>query len=428
MPTIPKVVKMTAPAAIMLNAIRGQASVEYQERIPEATQQNLAAIWNAMDQYPNLQNEFAMALINRIGRVLITSKSYSNPLRMFKRGMMELGETVEEVFVNIARAHTFNPERAERTVFARELPDVAAAYHRMNYKNFYKTTISREQLRQAFLSNSGLENLIGYIVNSLYSGSEVDEFVIMKQMIVDAAQNGRMFPIHVAPIDAATSKEFVQTIRATVTTLEFPSGSYNYAGVTTFTPRADQVLILDPKTEAAIDVNVLAAAFNMDKAEFLARRVIIDNFGELTGAIAALVDKDWFMVLDNLIQMESIRNPEGLYWNYFYHVWKTFSTSPFCNAILFTTSDVGTVSTVTVTGPATVKKNNSYHYDAKSELSGLVSGALKWEVTGSTNSDTYVDGQGNLHVAYDEEAGSLTVKATSIHTPGVSGDISVTIE
>ena len=147
----------------ILNAIRNNASLDYQNRVPVATRDNLTDIGNKVVNYTATMNEFINALVNRIARVIITSKMYKNPLREFKKGLLEYGETVEEVFVNIAKAHEFDPETAESEVFKREMPDVLAAFHKLNYQNFYKVTISVEQLRQAFLSYQGISDLISRI-------------------------------------------------------------------------------------------------------------------------------------------------------------------------------------------------------------------------------------------------------------------------
>ena len=107
-------------------------------------------IGNFIMQYEARQNAFLNALVNRIGMVLVTSKMWNNPWAMFKRGYMEFGETVEEVFVNIAKPFSFDPQAAETTLYKREIPDVRAAFHQMNFQKYYKVTISNDQLRQAF--------------------------------------------------------------------------------------------------------------------------------------------------------------------------------------------------------------------------------------------------------------------------------------
>ena len=150
MPTKPKIQTMSANGVDILNVIRANASSTYQERIPVATQENITEIGNAMLTYQPTANEFLEALVNRIARVIITSKSYSNPLRMFKKGMMSYGETIEEVFVNIAKANQFDQEKAETNVFNGAIPDVMSCFHRMNIQNYYKTPISKQRLRPAF--------------------------------------------------------------------------------------------------------------------------------------------------------------------------------------------------------------------------------------------------------------------------------------
>lgn len=411
----------------ILNAIRNNASLDYQNRVPEATQENLRDIGNAVINYTPTMNEFVNALINRIARVIITSKMYTNPLREFKKGLLEYGETVEEVFVNIAKAHKFDPATAESEVFKRELPEVLAAFHKMNYQNFYKVTISVEQLRQAFLSYQGISDLISRIVESLYSGSEFDEFTIMKQLIVEWANEGNFYAINVPTPNAANAKSIVTTIKGISNALEFMSDTYNPMGVATYTKKPQQILIIDSKFDAVIDVEVLASAFNMNKAEFMGRRVLIDNFGELTGAVAALVDEDFFMVFDNGIWFTENYNGEGFYWNYFLHCWKTFSISPYANAILFTT-DVVEVDSITVS-PATadILPGQKLQLTANVVATGGASKAVAWSLSGASSDNTSLDSNGLLTVGADE-TGPLVATATSVYTAGVSGSATITVK
>lgn len=427
MPTIPKIQKMTANSVEILNAIRAQADAEYQNRIPIATQENLREVGNAMMQYRPAQNTFLNALVNRIARVIITSKSYQNPLREFKRGIMEYGETVAEYFVNIAKAHQFDPAVAEKEWMKREIPDVQGVFHTMNYQNFYKVTISDRELRQAFLSQDGVTDLIARIVDSLYTGSEYDEFLIMKQLIVDAAQDGKMYPVQIPAISAANAKEIVTIIKSISNDMAFMKAKYNSMGVLTATPKNDQILILDSRFDAVIDMEVLASAFNMEKAEFMGRRILIDDFADLTGVVAAIVDSDWFMVFDNMLQFTENYNGEGLYWQYWYHCWKTFSNSPFANAILFTTDTVqATAVTITPAAPSTTK-GQQIQFQAVVSGTGYIPQDVSWSVTGQQSQDTKINRAGLLTVAADETATSLTVKAISSYNPSISKTVTVTV-
>ena len=114
----------------ILNTIRSNATETYQERVPVATQQNLANVGSAITSYDVTKNEFIDSLINRIGIVLIQNKSWANPLRRFKKGQLPYGKDIEDIFVDIVKGHSFDQEKAETEVFKRELPNVKTIFHR----------------------------------------------------------------------------------------------------------------------------------------------------------------------------------------------------------------------------------------------------------------------------------------------------------
>ena len=67
--------------------------------------------------------------------------------------------------------------------------------------------------------------------------------------------------------------------------MKFPSTLYNAYSkmsgadkpVTTWTDESRIVLLINADVMAEIDVEVLAAAFNMDKADFLGRVIVVDD-------------------------------------------------------------------------------------------------------------------------------------------------------
>lgn len=405
----PSKVTLAANSVDIMNAIRAANNYDYQNRIPVVTQETIRETGQAIMEYEATKNAFINTLVNRIARVIITSKMYENPLKPFKKGIMEYGDTVEELFVNIAKAQPFNQSLAEEKWMQRVIPDVAAAYHKLNSQLFYKVTVSDKELMQAFLNANGVTDLLARIVDSLYSGSEFDEFLSMKNLINESANNGNFYTVTVPTPSAANAKDLVTTIKAYSNSLEFMSGKYNKYGLLTFTKKANQVLIIDTKLDAMIDVEVLASAFNMNKAEFMGRRVLIDNFGGLTGAVAALVDEDYFMVFDNMIQFTENYNGEGLYWNYWYHVWKTYSTSPFVNAILFTT-DANTITSVSVTPKtATLTPGASQQFTAEVVTTGYPLKGVVW----SCETDASAIAPDGYFTAPDNATSGSTYKITA---------------
>ena len=286
MPTVPKQVTLTNSSVEILNTIRDNATVNYQNYVPYATPDadSIRKIGAIIMDYPALQNEFLSALVNRIGRVMVTSKSYENHWAMFKKGFLEFGETIEEIFVNIAKPFQFDPAVAETDVFKREIPDVRSAFHIMNYQKYYKTTISNDQLRQAFLSWEGITDLIARIVDSMYTAANYDEFQTMKYMLARYILDGRMYPVTIQAVTSANMKSIVSSIKGISNKFEFLSDAYNPAGVKTHSVKNDQYMLVNSDFDATMDVDVLAAAFNMNKAEFLGHRVLVDSFGSLDTA------------------------------------------------------------------------------------------------------------------------------------------------
>lgn len=456
MPNIPNAMKLTKKSVDILNAIRNSASANYRDYVPKATDNldSIREIGAVIMNYPVLQNEFLNALVNRIGRVMITSKMFTNPWAMFKKGMLDFGETIEEIFVNIAKPFKYDPAVAENKVFAREIPDVRAAFHILNYQRYYKATIQQEQLRQAFLSWDGVTQLIAKIVDSMYTGANYDEFQVMKYMLAKHILNGELFPVSVDAVSAANMKAIVSKIKGISNNMTFPKTKYNLTGVTTHTEKTEQYIIVNADFDATMDVEVLASAFNMDKAEFIGHRVMVDGFGDLDVARlnelfkddtsytplteaelealnaipAVLCDRDYFMIFDNLYNFTEQYNGEGLYWNYWYHVWKTFSVSPFANAAVFVPGTPA-VNSVTVTpATATVYVGQSILLTVEVATVNFASKAVNWTVDADAEAaGVTVDIYGNVSVPEDATVARVTVTATSVFDDSVSGTATITV-
>ena len=418
----------------ILNVIRSEASQAYQERVPVATRDNIAEVGNPILNFEALQNEFLSALVNRIGMVIITSRLYNNPLKRFKKGLMSLGETFEEIFVNIIKAEPYylvddQGMSAAEDEFKRRIPDVRAVFHTRNRQDKYPVTIQNDDLRTAFLSYEGVEDLVSKIIEAVHTSDEYDEFLLMKNVFFEAGLRGALRPITVPGMgDDTSAKRTMTAFRTTALDLTFMRSDSNFMGVTTHTPIDEQVIFILSSVAATVDVEVLASAFNMDKTNFIGRRVIVDDFGglEKEGVIAIATDEDWFMVFDNYLTMTSDYVASRLYYNYFFHHWETLSYSPFKNAVAFTTQ-APTVSTVTVT-PSTAnipKTGGELQLTAKVDGTGLVSPRVTWSVTEDANAS--IDNTGKLTVKNGITLNSLTVTATSVTDNTKKGTATITL-
>lgn len=448
MATIPHPRTLTNVTENVLNAIRNQASNTYRDYVPIATAdaESIRQIGATIMDYPELQNEFVSALINRIALVVVTSKTYQNPWAIFKRGVLDFGESIEEIFVDIAKVETYDPADAENTLYKRYLPNIRSAFHVLNYEKFYPVTISDAELRKAFTSYAGVSDLIARIVNSLYSALNYDEYQTMKYMLARKILSGMVTPVAIS--DVTDAKTVVKAVKGIVNKMRFMSPDYNIAHVKTFSDPAEQYILLDTQFDADMDVDVLATAFNMDKAEFIGRRVLIDGFGNLDGArlaelfandpnyvaltsaeIAALntipcaiVDRDFFMIYDNLLQFREDYNGKGLYWNEFLHAWKTFSISPFANAAVAVAGEP-TVTAVALSAPTTAVAGSVAHVLATVTTTNFAPQTVEWSVSPSTCT---VDAAGNVTIP-SGFTGTITVTATSTYDSTKSATATITV-
>lgn len=321
----------------VLNTIWENASDDYQNRVPQATRDNIAQVGNAILNYSHTTNEFLSALVNRISLVMISSKMANNKLAMFKKGMLEYGSDIEEIFVKMAEATPFDVATAENEVFKRKKPEVLAMFHRVNREDKYKTTIEEAQIKRAFLSSDGLGKLVAAIVNSLYSADAYDEYILMKQLVADYFTNVTASKYIDAPkvVDQASAQEFMKKVKQTSTDMTFMSKDFNPQGVLTKSEKSEQVLLIHKNVDTNISTDLLAWAFNGGNFDANIQKVIVDDFGTMPDTQAVLVDKNFFMVWDKLYQTTNQYNAEGLYWNYWLHHHQLLSTSQFQNAVAF---------------------------------------------------------------------------------------------
>ncbi len=373
MPKRVAVSTLNASTIDILNTIRANASYEYQNLVPVVTKEtDIPKVGEVLYGYPALANQFVNALVNRIAAVRVKSAVFNNAYAQLKKGYLEFGETVEEVFVNITKAREFSAEKAEARELKRSLPDVRAVFHSMNWRVQYPVTIQDEDLRMAFLSMDGVQDLIARIVDAVYTAAEYDEFLLFKYLIIKNIAHGKMYPV---AVDTSDIKNAAVAFRGTSNRLTFMNTAYNATGVHTVTPKDDQYIFMSADFNANFDVNVLAAAFNMDRADFMGRLALIDDFTtfdqdrfseimagsdqieEITedelalmgDVIGVLVDREWFQIYDNNAKFTEKYVASGMYWNYFYNVWKTVSASPFSNAVVFVKNTASTEAPATLT-------------------------------------------------------------------------------
>lgn len=331
--------------ADFINAIRAEMKTEYASRIPTATNSNLNAIAGALGAHSETANAFLNQLVNKICKQVIDNKRFKNPLEILKKGTIQVGKDIEHIMANPAVSREYS--LTQNDLLASHVPDIKSLYYTVNSERQYPATVTKPKLMQAVMTEGGLNELVNLIVGSLYNGDQIDEFLLTKQL-VNIAHNSKHlkvveFDFDVATMTTAQSTEFLKAIKLHSSQMSFPSSAYNsYDAIKasveksaiTWSVKDDQVILIDASICVNMDVDVLANSFNLDKAEFLAKKIEIDTFGD-SGIFAILCDKSWFQIRDSHISLENFYDPSKMTFNYYYNHWQQFAYCLFSNAIIF---------------------------------------------------------------------------------------------
>ena len=342
-----------------LNSIRNNASQEYKNRVPQATQDNITAIGRYMSEYDNIYNEFITSLLHKIGKTIVSTALFENKLKRFKAGKVLTGQDVEDIFVASFRtaegeydAEGGMGENGVHPFKRRDYQDATVYYYRMNRRDKYVITIYRDDVVRAFNSETALETFITAQFNSMYAGAELDEFEHMKKLLAEAIKAGDFFSYLVPQIgksgatdadNQSACKAFARTVKKAIADVSYPSTSYNSAGVKKATKKNNLVLFINKDIAPHLDVDLYSTIFGADYAKLGIEVIELDNFGDdTTGTYALLCEDTFFKCFDVKNQMASLFNPEGLYENHWLHIWQILAYCKFATAVRFGTAEVTT--------------------------------------------------------------------------------------
>lgn len=329
----------------LANKVRNNASVTFRQRIPKITQANMAKTYQMLQEDPLLWNEFFHVLIQRIGLTLFRTNSFENRMKPLKTGAMAYGGVVQELGANLLEAKPYDPD--DTNVFDADKPDVEALYHHVNRRDKYEMKVNEDMLEEAFLNEGQLSTFVNNLLALPMKSDEWDEYLIMRSILSNVYSNEGLATFNVPSITTATDPEAAgKSVAKMLRTLylrlkDFYNTAYNNAGMTVTSE--ELVLLTTPEFLGAFDVDVLAVAFNMSKADFIADRVVVVDDFEIPGAEAAFVDRDFFVCTDTKIKSTNIYNPSTLEWVYYYHHWGVYSASKMRNAVLFSSTDATNV-------------------------------------------------------------------------------------
>lgn len=300
----------------------------------------------------NVYNDF-FHLLKRIAFFAIEQKRFKNPLSFLEGDNLPLGYAGQNVHVNPVKGRAFNVNDFAGLLQKYEA-EVMVEYLTVNLDKQYPLSYTRAKVKNAFTSWADLEAFINGLINALYNSAEIDAYDYTKALVTSAYYDKRVVTqVITEPTTEATDKAFVKALRKLNRKFQLPSSNYNAwklkngdeaKAVTTWTDPSDIGIMITADVEAEIDVEVLAAAFNMDKADFLGRVVVVDNFdvyddegnkvkdgSKIWGII---FDRSFFKIKTQDYEMDEFYNANNRVWNVYLNVNKMYNTSLFANAVV----------------------------------------------------------------------------------------------
>ena len=430
-----------------LNKMREMSVVSnsiYHQYVPVVTDSTTIGEFGAPiidSQNLNVLNDF-IGLLKKVVYTAVYNKTFNNPLAQLEGENMPLGQFIEDVYVNPAQARGFNVNDFAGLLQKYEAK-YAVQYLSVNSDLQYAVTITREKVRNAFTSWDQLEGLISGMVNSLYNGAYIQRYNATKGLVTAAyTGNNVNYQVVTNPTDEQTAKALIMAMRAAFSKFQIPSTKFNAwnkvkggeLALKTWTDPQDVVVLISADVEALVDVEVLAAAFNMSKADFLGRVIVVDDFSQYNedgsvavdgSAIKAMIcDRAWFKIKTQDFAMDEFYNANNRTWQYYLNDVRMVNYSLFANALVFATAaptvnatDVDLAeSTITLTAGTTGKV-----------LISLTPENATSSVTVSSSASTYATGEisGRYLIITAKAEGSATLTVTA---NGHTDTIAVTVQ
>ena len=440
--------------------------------------ESIAPIGQVIVNNERYKNAFINA-INVIGLTMIDRNYWEDPWENFtNNGYMSFGDSAREMAVDIADVFDYNQYATDVDHFLENVvPNVLEYIHPLNYQKFYKTTTSDTQMAMAFYNEGGLVSLIDEIISSLYEGYKYDKYIVNKYMLCRRILDGTVTSVQIANYATLTPRERVAAMKNVSNLMTFRNPNYNPAGLRIATPFSKQIAIVNTDFEASLSTEVLATSFFRNDAEMKSRMALIDGYGnhdvarltEVLGdqfipftsdELTALAKIPVTIIDDELFQNKTYRldgaadtdaeevftegnragfkrtsfyNPETMKNNHWLHYWGVKSTSPFKQAVVFTTDTIGITSVTVSPATATVTAGQDLQMSAAVVTTGFANKAVIWSVDStSAGLGVTITQNGLLKVPADVESTigaetEITVTATSVYDSTVSDDATITV-
>jgi hypothetical protein len=252
---------------------------------------------------PEIANEFLSVLANKIvsQRVYDTLAGWNNPYEVFRRESSPFGDAEELLSVAEIDADEYSTTSDITDHF---VPDVKVSFIYTTHKKVWKTSVSMELLKGAFVSDYGLADLVSLIIKKLRDSKEL----FLYDTITEELKTGIEKEVEITEItglgESEASRKAYEQIISLAMNFSMPTKNYNESDIRSATPLGEAILILNASYKASFDVNVMASLLNSAKigdSSYFKKVLVVDLGVEEDNIMGFMLDVDKYIYKDRIL-------------------------------------------------------------------------------------------------------------------------------
>lgn len=379
--------------SVLLDSIYATASSAYQDAVPLTTAVGIKDVGEAVLNAPSaIRNEFMSNLYNKIGLTLIDYPVVDNHLAFLRKGVLEYGQTIEDIYVGLANSVPYVTGMADADIEAGNYPDQYKVHKVPHRSAFYHTILSRQyavtrhltDLKKAFYSAAGVDEFAAGIMNAITSKENYDDYrmtvALMARQIEEAQKvekfhgavhlvtlfnTGKAVEEQVTAETAFSNRDFLRffsnQLKKWSKRLKYLRSDLNIAGVDNTLPMSRQRIMMLEDITTDFETELLAWAYNGGKLDIggvdgidtwysigatadgevitpddiSVRSTFSTAVGGSTQCAAVIYDPEMLKIYTKERVSSQSENAAGNYWNLFDSVEDINAASPYRNFICF---------------------------------------------------------------------------------------------
>ena len=268
------------------------------------------------------------SLIDKIAKTITIDGLFADKLPQLDGEELPLGKTVEEYFQDLAIVDDYDDQEDPNAPHYPSYQD--NSYNYTLGRKVVKTTLKYNEYERAFNSEAEFNTIVNMVIKRLYDTYAVFKYTVKKQMLANiiakarAASVANLVEVLPLPVDATTGEAFIESVKASVEEAQFVSEGHSLNQGATIGAAEGMLLIVKKGVKPALEVQVQAGAFQLDKLAVPAEIVVVDDFGnDATGAYAILMDRRMARLHPTYTAVREQLNGAGDFMNYFLHTENT---------------------------------------------------------------------------------------------------------